>query len=273
MNIDSHQHFWNYSQEEYGWIPQESIRKDFLPKDLKPLLQDNNFDGCVAVQARQCETETEWLLELAENNEFIKGVVGWIDLRSDNLEARIEHFQQYPKLKGYRHVVQGEKDDRFIVRPDFTKGIKLLQKYKIPYDILIYAKHLAVTQEFVQIFPEHDFVIDHIAKPKIADGGFNYWLKNMKPFQTYENVRCKLSGMVTETNFNNWEDEDFHPYIESCLEIFGPERLMIGSDWPVCILSGEYKKVMDIVKNYISKLSDSEQNLILGKCASEFYRL
>lgn len=273
MNIDSHQHFWSYSKEEYDWIPEDIIRKDFLPKDLKPILSDNDFDGCIAVQARQSEVETEWLLKLVDDNEFIKGVVGWIDLRSDKLEEKVEHFKQFPKLKGYRHVVQGEPDDRFIVRPEFTKGIEVLQKHNIPYDILIFAKHLAVSLEFVQIFPEHDFVIDHIAKPEIANGGFDFWLENMKSFKDHKNVRCKLSGMVTETNFNNWQEKDFHPYIESCLEIFGPERLMIGSDWPVCLLSGQYKAVMDIVKNYISKLSESEQEYILGKTASEFYRL
>ncbi|MCM8526073.1 MAG: amidohydrolase family protein [Lentisphaeraceae bacterium] len=273
MKIDSHQHFWKYNPSEYDWIPEDVIRKDFLPNDLLPILKANDFDGCVAVQARQSEEETEWLLKLADENDFIKGVVGWIDLRAKNLEERIEHFKKFPKLKAYRHVVQGESDDRFIVRPEFTHGIEILQKHHIPYDILIYPKHLEVSLQFIKIFPEHDFVIDHIAKPEIANDGFEYWQKHMMPFKDFPNVRCKLSGMVTETNFNNWQAEDFHPYLESCLEIFGPERLMIGSDWPVCLLSGQYKEVMDIVKSYISKLSQTEQELILGKTAATFYRL
>ena len=273
MNIDSHQHFWNYNASEYDWIPEDIIRKDFLPADLKPILDDNNFDGCVAVQARQNEVETDWLLELASQNDIIKGVVGWIDLRDEKIEERIEHYKKFDKLKGFRHVVQGEPDDRFIVRPEFTRGIKLLQKHDIPYDILIFAKHLAVSLEFVQMFPEHDFVIDHIAKPDIANNGFQYWLENMKPFKDFENVRCKLSGMITETTYNNWQAEDFHPYLEACLEIFGPSRLMIGSDWPVCLLSGQYKPMMNIVKDYIQKLSQDEQNQILGGTAVDFYRL
>ena len=273
MKIDSHQHFWKYNSHEYDWIPADIIRKDFLPADLKPILDENDFDACVAVQARQNETETEWLLELASENDFIKGVVGWIDLRDDKVEAHIEHFKRYEKLKGFRHVVQGEPDDRFIVRPEFVRGIKILEKHGIPYDILIFAKHLSVSLEFVKMFPEHDFVIDHIAKPDIANNGYEYWLKNMQPFKSFSNVRCKLSGMVTETNYNKWRAEDFHPYLESCLDIFGPERLMIGSDWPVCLLSGQYQPVMNIVKDFISTLSQSEQSQILGKTASEFYRI
>ena len=273
MAIDSHQHFWNYTDEEYGWIPEDIIRKDFLPNDLKPILDENQFDGCVAVQARQTEEETEWLLELAGKYSFIKGVVGWIDLRSEDLEKRLDYFSQFEKLTAYRHVVQGEPDDQFIIRPEFTRGIKSLENRNIPYDILIFARHLPVTLKFVKMFPDHDFVIDHIAKPEIANNGFEFWYENMKPFKEFEHVRCKLSGMVTETNYNDWKAEDFHPYLETCLEIFGPHRLMIGSDWPVCLLSGQYGSVMNIVKDYIAKLSLDEQDLILGKTAENFYRL
>ena len=273
MRIDSHQHFWQYNEDEYGWIPDDIIKKDFLPEDLKPILEDNEFDGCVAVQARQSEFETDWLLKLAQDNDFIKGVVGWIDLQNPNIESRIEHYKNIEKLKGFRHVVQGEPDDRFIVKPEFIRGIKLLQKHDIPYDILIFARHLGASLEFVKMFPEHDFVIDHIAKPDIANNGFDYWLENIKPFKEFENVRCKLSGMITETTYNDWQPEDFHPYLESCLEIFGPNRLMIGSDWPVCLLSGQYKPMMNIVKDFISNLSQDEQEQILGGVAVDFYRL
>ncbi|MCM8536121.1 MAG: amidohydrolase family protein [Lentisphaeraceae bacterium] len=273
MKIDSHQHFWQYNESEYGWIPNDVIRKDFLPKDLAPILKENDFDGCIAVQARQSEKETKWLLELAKESNIVKGVVGWIDLQADNLSERLDHFSQEKLIKGYRHVVQAEADDRFIVKPEFTRGIEQLVSRNIPYDILIYAKHLGVTLEFVKEFPVHDFVIDHIAKPDMKNKKFAEWLVGIKPFKKFHHVRCKLSGMITETHFHKWTEKDFHPYLESCLEIFGPKRLMIGSDWPVCLLSGEYKPMMQIVKNYISTLSTDEQDQILGKTAEDFYRL
>ena len=273
MRIDSHQHFWLYNADEYDWIPEDIIRKNFLPSDLAPILQDNHLDGCVAVQARQSEEETDWLLTLASDSEIIKGVVGWVDLQADNLSERLDYYSQFELLKGYRHIVQGEPDDRFIVKPKFVRGIQQLADRNIPYDILIFAKQLAPSLELVKILPEHDFVIDHIAKPDMINNKFNDWLKGMKPFKSFENVRCKLSGMITETHFNKWSAEDFHPYLDTCLEIFGPKRLMFGSDWPVCLLSGQYKSMMAIVENYISKLSSDEQNQILGLTAKDFYRL
>ncbi|MCH2207269.1 MAG: amidohydrolase family protein [Lentisphaerales bacterium] len=273
MRIDSHQHFWTYNDEEYGWIPEDNIRRNFLPDDLAPTLKENSFDGCIAVQARQSEEETDWLLTLASENDIIKGVVGWIDLQADNLSEKLDHYSQFELLKGYRHVIQGEPDDRFIIKPEFVRGIQQLVNRNIPYDILIFAKQLGPSLELVQKFPEHDFVIDHIAKPDIINNKFDEWLKGIQGFKDFENVRCKLSGMITETHFHKWTEEDFHPYLEACMEIFGPKRLMIGSDWPVCLLSGDYKPMMAIVKNFISKLSQDEQDQILGLTAKEFYRL
>jgi L-fuconolactonase len=273
MKIDSHQHFWIYSPAEYDWIPDNCIRKDFLPANLEPILKANDFDGCIAVQARQSEIETEWLLELATQNDIIKGVVGWVDLRADDLDGRLDYFSQFKKLKAYRHVVQAEPDDRFLMKEKFLRGISKLCQRNIPYDILIFAKHLPVTLEFVKQFPNHDFVIDHIAKPNIKYKEFSEWSKGLESFKNLPNVRCKLSGMVTETHFNEWQEKDFLPYLEVCLEVFGAERLMIGSDWPVCLLSGQYQSVMNIVKGFISRLSMDEQEYVLGKTATEFYKL
>ena len=273
MKIDSHQHFWIYNDEEYGWIPEDIIRKDFLPADLNPLLAANGFDGAVAVQARQNEEETDWLLKLAEENGIVKGVVGWIDLRAANVAERISHYKSHSKLSGFRHVVQDEPDDRFMLRPDFLNGIQELVRAGIPYDILIFPKHLGVSLELVQKFPDHDFVIDHIAKPDIKNGEIENWARGICAFKNFENVRCKLSGMITETHFNQWQPQDFHPYLDVVFDTFGPSRLMIGSDWPVCLLSGQYGPMMNIVKDYILELSTDEQDDILGKTACDFYRL
>ncbi len=273
MNIDSHQHFWVYNKNEYDWIPEESIRRDFLPTDLEPILASNNFDGTIAVQARQSEEETNWLLQLAAENDIIKGVVGWIDLQEENVKDRITYYKQSPLLKGFRHIVQAEPDDRFMLRPNFLRGINELYKAGIPYDILIFPKQLPAALELVKKFPEHDFVIDHIAKPNIKDAEIDFWKSGIHSFKAFENVRCKLSGMVTETNFSKWRPSDFTPYLDHIIDTFGPKRLMIGSDWPVCKLSGEYGPVMNIVKDYITKLSSSEQEQILGETASNFYKL
>jgi L-fuconolactonase len=273
MKIDSHQHFWNYNDKDFDWIPDNLIRRDFLPRDLKPILHENKIDGCVAVQARQSEEETEWLLSLAKESSIIKGVVGWVDLQADNLSERLDYFSDFTLLKGYRHIIQGEVDDRFMLRPHFLRGIKQLVERNIPYDILIFAKHLPVSLEFVEHFSDHDFVIDHIAKPDMKNDAFKEWHKEIKAFKNLTNVCCKLSGMITETHFHDWTESDFQPYLETCLEVFGPERLMIGSDWPVCLLSGEYTPMMAIVKNYIMTLSQDEQDQILGLTAQRFYRL
>lgn len=273
MFIDTHQHFWKYNDLEYGWIDDDVLKRDFLPTDLKPILKRNKFDGCIAVQARQTEEETEWLLSFAKEYDFIKGVTGWIDLCADNLSERLDYFSQYEDLKAYRHVVHDEPDDHFIIRPEFVKGIKSLVERGIPYEILIFARHLKPTIELVKLFPEHDFVIDHIAKPDMKKNGFDNWLKDIKVFDSFKNVRCKLSGMTTETHFHKWTDEEFYPYMEACLDIFGPNRLMMGSDWPVCLLSGEYDPTINVVRNFISTLTQDEQELILGLTAKDFYKL
>ena len=264
MKIDTHQHFWKYSLEEYPWIGEgmDVLAQDRLPSDLKPLLEDNGIEGTVAVQARQVVEETEALLAMAEEYDFIRGVVGWVDLRSPNVEAQLERFKERAKMVGVRHVVQDEPDDRFVLREDFMRGIGKLRAYDLVYDILIFPHQLPATIELVQRFPEQVFILDHIAKPSIKDGRMSPWESGIKTLASCENVSCKISGMVTEADWHHWAAEDFRPYMDVVLEAFGAHRLTIGSDWPVCTLAGQYGSVVGIAADFITQLSDNEQKAI-----------
>lgn len=275
MIVDSHQHFWNYDPVKHQWIDDSmaAIRKDFLPGDLEKVYAEHSIDGCVAVQADQTLAETDFLLELATEYNFIKGVVGWADLRADDLETVLETYKEHDKLKGFRHVVQGEEDVNFLLRPDFLRGISLLEKYHYTYDILVFPHQLGAVLEFVREFPNQKFVIDHIAKPYIKDGFYDGWAVLMKEIGQYENVYCKLSGMITEADFNTWTPEHIHPYMDLVLEVFGTERTMFGSDWPVCLTAGNYKQVKMLVTNFIVKTSTIEQAAIMGWNAIKFYNL
>ena len=275
MTIDSHQHFWKYNPVKHSWINEQMsvIRRDYLPSDLKPVYAKNGVDGCVAVQADQTLAETDFLLELAHNNAFIKGVVGWVDLRSASVDQELEKYAKDKHLKGYRHIVQEEADHNFLLRPDFLRGISKLEQYGAVYDILIYPHQLGATLEFVKKFPNQKFVIDHIAKPYIKDGFYDGWASMMKEVAKYENVYCKISGMITEADFKNWTPEQIHPYMLLALEAFGPERCMYGSDWPVCLVAGTYTQVKELTTNFISSLSTTEQAAIMGQNAVEFYGL
>jgi len=275
MIIDAHQHFWQYHPVKDAWITDDMkvIQQDFLPQHLQPVLAQNNVDGCVAVQADQSEVETDFLLGLAAEHDFIKGIVGWIDLRDADLEYRLAHYSQFPVLKGFRHIVQGEPDPSFIIREDFCRGIHLLSKYNFTYDILVYPVQLPAVTTFVQKFPDHRLVIDHLAKPYIKTGDVDNWAKQMRAIAQHPHVYCKLSGMVTEADWNNWEPAHFAPFLEVCLEAFGPDRLLFGSDWPVCQVAGSYSQVKGIVTDYISTLSLAEQAKIMGGNAIAFYGL
>ncbi|WP_086478616.1 amidohydrolase family protein [Arenibacter amylolyticus] len=275
MTIDSHQHFWKYNPKKHAWINDEMavIRKDFLPTDLEPVLAENGVDGCVAVQADQTLAETDFLLELAHEHDFIKGVVGWVDLRSKSIEHLLEKYADDKKLKGYRHIVQGEEDPNFLLRPDFLNGISKLEPYGAVYDILVFPHQLGATLEFVKKFPNQKFVIDHIAKPYIKDSFFDGWAVLMKEIAKQENVYCKLSGMITEADYNSWTPEQIHPYMELVLEAFGPKRCMYGSDWPVCLVAGKYSEVKNLTTNFINTLSATEQQAIMGGNAVSFYNL
>ncbi len=274
MKLDAHQHFWRYTAAEYGWIDDAmaALRRDFLPEDLKPLLDANGFDGSIAVQARQTLEETEGLLELAEANAFIRGVVGWVDLCSPDVRSDLERLAGRKKLRGVRHGLQAEPDREFMLREDFQRGISLLDEFGLAYDLLLYPKHLEVAERLVRAFPWQRFVLDHIAKPVIRAGLLEPWARDMRALAKHENVTCKLSGMVTEARWGarwgRWTPADFAPYLDVVLEAFGADRVMIGSDWPVCTVGADYAATMGVVADYIVRLTESEQAAILGgNCA------
>jgi len=274
MKIDAHQHFWKYTSAEYGWINDKMpvLKRDFLPQDLMPLLAAEGFAGSIAVQARQDLAETRWLLELAGQNESLKGVVGWVDLCSPNLPAQLKAFAAHPQFVGVRHVLQDEPDDDFMLRPEFRRGITQLAKYGLTYDLLLYPRHLPIAVKLVQEFPKQQFVLDHIAKPRIADGVIEPWGRDLRALARFDNVCCKLSGMATEARWEQWKPDDFRPYLDVVFEAFGPARLMIGSDWPVCTLSATYAETFAIVTDYIKHLRSSDQDAVLGGNCASFYR-
>jgi len=275
MRIDAHQHFWIFDPVRDNWIndDMEAIQRDFLPADLKPILQQNNIDGCIAVQADQSEMQNSFLLELASENDFIKGVVGWVDLRAKNIEERLDYYSQFSNLKGFRHVLQGEEDRALMLKPEFMNGISKLKKYGFTYDILIYTDQLQYVPEFANAFPDQKFVIDHIAKPDIKNHKIGDWAKQMRAIAELDNVWCKVSGMVTEADWKNWKPEDFEPYLDVVFEAFGVEKVMFGSDWPVCQVAASYSAMADIVKQYTSTLSLSEQSVFWGENAVNFYNI
>jgi L-fuconolactonase len=273
MRIDSHQHFWLYSPAEHTWMSDEmgGLKRDFLPEDLQPLLKANGFDSCIAVQACQTLEETRWLLKLAEKHAFIEGVVGWVDLRSTDLPNQLKIFAAYPKFVGVRHMVQVEPDDEFVLRAEFINGIAQLKQYDLTYDLLLHPKHLRVAAQLVQKFPEQPFVLDHIGKPRIAEGLLSPWQEDLRALASAQNVWCKLSGMVTEAKWNQWKPADFTPYFDSVVEAFTPERLMIGSDWPVCLLSGSYASTMQIAIDYVRQFPPAVQAGVLWENCARFY--
>jgi L-fuconolactonase len=274
MKIDAHQHFWLYTPEEFGWITDDmaGIRRNFLPDDLQPELQKLGFDGCVAVQAPQTLDENHFLLGLADAYDFVKGVVGWVDLQADDVDETLETFAAWPKLVGVRHIVQAETDPNFLQRPAFRRGIGELRKYGLTYDILVYHHQLPAAVTFAAQFPDQPFVLDHIAKPDIRTGaGFDEWRKHFTQLAELPNVCCKLSGMVTEADWQNHRPADFRKYLDTALETFGPQRLMIGSDWPVCLVAAPYEQTMRLVTDHIARLTAAEQARILGETAAEFY--
>lgn len=272
--IDSHQHFWKYDPIRDAWITDDMrvIQKDFYPQDLFPILKQNGITGCVSVQASQSEEETHFLLSFADQHDFIKGVVGWVDLRSDNLRDRLQYFTTFKKLKGFRHVVQGEPKG-FLLNEKFIRGVRMLADVGFTYDLLIYHHQLEEALQFVGRLPEVKIVIDHLAKPSIKTGEKTHWELNMAAMATYKNVYCKVSGMVTEADWYTWKPEHFFPYLDELFESFGPERLLYGSDWPVCLVAASYEKQLSIVQQYLSTFSEHEKQLVMGENARKFYNL
>jgi len=273
--IDAHQHFWRYDALQYPWIDDRMLplRRDFLPEDLDPLLRHSGFDACVAVQVRQSLDETRWLLELADRYPFIVGVVGWVDLLSEEARAQIEAFARRPKLVGLRHIVQSEPDDRFLLRPELCRGMALLETFDLAYDILIYPRHLPVAADFVRRFEGQRFVLDHLAKPEIARGEIRGWERDLRALAASPNAFCKLSGLVTEADWQSWTQDQIRPYLDVAFDCFGAGRLMIGSDWPVCTLAADYARTMDVIMNYLGRLSAPDRDAVLGGNARRFWKL
>ena len=272
--IDAHQHFWKFDPVRDSWIDEtmQKIQRDFLPEDLLPLLQENQFSGCVAVQASQSEDETNFLINLAAKNDFIKGVVGWVDLRGVTIEERLKHFSLNKIIKGFRHVVQGESDD-FMLRKDFQNGIAALKQFNFTYDILIFHRQLPAAISLVNQFPDQPFVIDHIAKPDIKSGGILSWKKGIEEIAKNENVWCKISGMVTEADWKNWKTDDLKPYLDVIFENFSSNKLMFGSDWPVLNVASDYAGVVKTLEDYMAQLAIENQNKIWHENAVSFYKL
>ena len=273
MIVDAHQHFWHYNPREYDWIDDrmEVLRRDFMPGDLAPHMEQAGVDATIAVQTRQTAGETDWLLRLADAHPFIAGVVGWVDLRADDVEASLEQLQNQPRLAGVRHIVQSEPDDRFLLDPAFGRGVAALGQAGLPYDILIYPRHLPVAAEFVSRFPSQTFVLDHLAKPEIRGGSIDEWARDIRRIATAPNVWCKLSGLVTEADWETWTPRQVHPYLDVAFECFGAGRLIAGSDWPVCTLAADYSRTMALVRDYLGSFTSAERELVLGRNAETVY--
>lgn len=273
MTIDAHHHFWKYDPEEYGWITDATpvLKRDYLPEDLQREVSAVGIDGVISVQARQSLRETDWLLELADHHPFIRGVVGWVPLTSPSVHADIERYSHRRKLRAVRHVLQDEADDGYMLRDDFNRGISALKDFDLRYDILIYERHLPNAIKLVDRHPNHVFVLDHIAKPRIRERIVSPWKENLRELARRPNVFCKLSGMVTEADQKIWTPQDLQPYMQAALEAFTPKRLMFGSDWPVCLLASSYKRWHDTVRNFATKLSAEEQSRLFGATALEAY--
>ena len=272
--IDSHQHFWKYDPVSYSWINDDMqvIRRDFLPGDLAVVLNENKVEGCIVVQADQTEEETDWLIILASKNDFIQGIIGWVDLRSDKIEERLRHYLQFNKVKGFRHVLQGEEPS-FMLQKDFLNGISKLDEFGFAYDILIFPNHLEAALQLVEQFPQQRFVIDHVAKPYIKDGKIDEWKAGMEKLAQHPYVYCKISGMVTEADWHNWTAEQLKPYLDVVVESFGIDRIMFGSDWPVCLVATSYSKWLQTVQNYFESFTEEDQEKIFSGSAARFYNL
>jgi len=276
QKIDAHQHCWQFDPVRDNWITADMsvIRRDFMPADLLPILQRNDIDGTVLVQTCQTQDDNLFMLKLAEENDFIKGIVGWVDLRAENIQDRLQHYNEYyPKLKGFRHVLQAEPNEQFMLTKKFKRGISFLNEHGFTYDILIYPLHLKYAETLVAEFPDQKFVVDHLAKPHIKNKEIADWKKDIEALSKYQNVHCKVSGMLTEADWYSWRTDDFTPYLDAVFNAFSITRVMYGSDWPVCMLAGGYNRALEILQLYTSKLTQHEQELFFGGNAIDFYNL
>jgi L-fuconolactonase len=275
MRVDAHQHFWRYDGAEYEWIDDSmaGLRRDFLPDDLEVEMTRAGVEAAITVQVRQTLDETRWLLGLADTHRFIAGVIGWVDLQSGQVEAQLSSVAGHPKLLGIRHIVQSEEDDRFLLRPSFCRGVAALQQFELTYDILIYPRHLPTAVEFVGRFPEQPFVLDHLAKPEIRSRAIDTWARELEKLAAAPNVWCKASGLVTEADWHRWQPEDIYPYLDVAFECFGAERLIAGSDWPVCTVAADYSRTMAVMERYLERRPASEREAVLGGNARRLWAI
>ena len=274
QKIDGHVHFWDYDSVQHAWITEDMsvLRRNFLPEDLQPLLKAHDVAGCILVQVNQAESENDFFLKLASEHNFVKGIVGWVDLCAENITERLGRYRQ-SKIKGFRHILQGDPDRSFMLRPDFKRGIGALREFGFTYDLLIYPDQLPFASELVKAFPRQPFIIDHLAKPEIRKGELKNWKKEIFRISRMDNVYCKLSGMITEAHWNNWTKKTLIPYMDAVVESFGMNRIVFGSDWPVCLLAGSYGEVMAVVEDHFSAFSASEKENLFGGNAISFYGL
>lgn len=275
VRIDAHQHFWHYHAAHFPWIDAAKARlmRDYLPADLEPVLRASGFEACIAVQARHDVDETRFLLEMAHAHPFVAGVVGWVDLQADDVRDQLAYWAADPKLVGIRHIVHDEPDDRFMLRPAFLRGLGLLAEFDLTYDLLLFPRHLPVAIDVVARFPDQRFVVDHLAKPPIKAGEIDAWARDLVRIAAYPNVCAKLSGLVTEADWAGWTPDDLRPYLDAALDCFGASRLMVGSDWPVCTLAGEYGRVMAPVVEFAERLPAADRDAMLGGTAANVWRL
>jgi L-fuconolactonase len=274
MRIDAHQHFWKYDPVRDAWIDKSMkvIQKDFLPNDLLPILTSNNIEGCIAVQADESEEENDFLLCLADESDFIKGVVGWLDFFDEDFDEKLAFYSQHKSLKGLRHILQG-KTKGFFLQDKFKQSLGKLGRYNLTYDCLVFENQLSEVIELVKHFPNQRFVLDHIGKPKISLGVDENWVANVKQLSQFKNVYCKISGMVTETENWNWVTADFYSFMDVVVNAFGVDRILFGSDWPVCNLAAKYEQVLAIVTSYFKDYSEEDSNKIMGGNAMKFYNI
>jgi L-fuconolactonase len=275
MRIDAHQHFWRYRPQTHGWINDDMavLKRDYLPGDLEPLLRTQAMGGCVAVQAAHSLEETRFLLDLADRHSFVRAVVGWADLLAPDLDRQLEALTTRSRLRGLRHIAQDEPDDSWLARDDVVRGVSRLRRFGLTYDILVYARQLPAALELARRLPDQPFVVDHLAKPEIREGRLDPWRERLRALAALPHVSCKLSGLVTEAEWDRWTAADIRPYLEVALEAFGPRRLMIGSDWPVCLLAGDYARVVGLVVDFVASLSPDERASVLGGTATRFYQI
>lgn len=275
MRIDSHQHFWDLSKLSYPWMPPPPnvLARNYLPPDLKPILDANRFDGCVTVQAAQVDAEAEWMLSLADQYPFIKGVVAWVDLKDPNVGARLDQLQKHPRFKGVRHILHDEPDVKWALQPEVIRGLKELERRDIPYDLLLKPPHLAIVPPLIEALPDLRMVIDHIAKPRIKERVMEPWARQMEELSKHPPLHVKLSGMITEADHAKWKAPDLAPYVNHVYQLWGPERCMFGSDWPVCLLAGSWKQVLAAFTQALGPLPQAAREQLLGGTAMKFYRL